>query len=109
METLIMDDRDLRLRVSAHLQQLDEPSATLEEMKYALAQGLGEDHWVTEDELAQTIAERCREWRHAPREAGQSLSPKPVGRRRHGLTVGDVPPAPRWWQEEISQIWARYE
>src|SRR5665647_2466918 len=75
METLIMDDRDLRLRVSAHLQQLDEPSATLEEMKYALAQGLGEDHWVTEDELAQTIAERCREWRHAPREAGQSLSP----------------------------------
>jgi len=104
-----MDDRDLRLRVSAHLQQLDEPSATLEEMEYALALGLHGDHWVTEDELAKTIAEQCRDWRHAPREAGQSPSPKPVGRRRHGLPVGDLPAAPRWWQEEIPQIWARHE
>lgn len=113
-----MDDRDLQLRVSALLKQTGERSATPEEMKYALALEWSDDHYERSeevDELAETIAEHCREWRGAPGAGAAANAPREARRPSahwrefRGGAIHDLPPAPSWWRDEERRIWARYE
>ena len=104
-----MDETHLRARVNHLLREVGERQITPEEMKHALRQGwIGDYDLATEEaDLAELIAEHCREWRSAP--TPQRVISAPEQREGRSEASDKELAEPVWWVLGESEIWQRHE